>query len=204
GGYGGDQSYGGNQGYGADSSDDFSEDMTVEQITQRMLGSNYNTASLGIANLQVPEVSQRDLDGFDMGDLQRSAEAFGDDGAMTERGLFGFSGGHGKSKTSHQLIGGAAAWAALNWYQNRARNKGEKVSHSFIKKLMVAFAAAQAVKYVEKNSSSFQSGVARDLAIQEATRDAAAAADISFYQPTSNHDYRTYNYGEGASYDNGF
>ncbi|KAJ2845629.1 hypothetical protein J3B02_004630 [Coemansia erecta] len=172
--------------------------MSAEEIASRMLGSSSNGE---LANLQVPEVSQRDLQGFDVADLERSAGAFGVDGGVTERGLFGFNGGHGKSKTSHQLIGGAAAWAALNWYQNKSRNEGKKVSHSFLKKLMVAFAAAQAVKYCEKNSSSFQTGISRDLAIQEATRSAAAAADMRFYKPTE-YQYNEFKNGESTSYDN--
>ncbi|KAJ2706604.1 hypothetical protein FB645_001479 [Coemansia sp. IMI 203386] len=178
--------------------DNLDENMPVGELASRLLGSN--TGEFG--NLNVPEVSQRDLDGLDAGDLQRSFDMFGSNDEVTERGLFSFGGGNGQSKTSHQLIGGAAAWAALNWYQNKSRNEGKKVSHSFIKKLVVAFAAAQAVKYCEKNSSSFQSGVSRDLAIQEATRNAAAMADQSYYQQDNQYQYKSFSNGEAAGYDN--
>ncbi|KAJ2753112.1 hypothetical protein GGI19_003357 [Coemansia pectinata] len=114
---------------------------------------------------------------------------------ITERGIFDGFGGNGKSKKSHQLLGGAAAWAALNWYQTKSRNQGKKVSHGFAKKLMVAFAAAQAIKYWEQNSKSFQNGVSRDLVIAEATRSASLAADISAGDELAATTGYTYNYG---------
>lgn len=77
------------------------------------------------------------------------------------------------------FIGGAAAWAAMNWYQNKNRNEGKNVSHGFLKKLIVAFAAAKAVKYAEKNSSGFQQGLSRDI-IEDATRNASIVSDIKY------------------------
>ncbi|KAJ1823853.1 hypothetical protein LPJ60_001233 [Coemansia sp. RSA 2675] len=145
------------------------DDMPAEQVARMLLGENAYANDL--KGLQISENSTRDLNDFSMGDLQRSGED-------TERGLFS-GGGNGQSKKSHQILGGAAAWAALNWYQTKSRNQGKKVSHGFAKKLMVAFAAAQAIKYWEKNSKSFQNGVSRDLVIAEATRSASIAADIS-------------------------
>ncbi|KAJ2025733.1 hypothetical protein H4S03_008801, partial [Coemansia sp. S3946] len=181
--YGGQQSYGDNQyneQYGGkqkpqafDFDIDFDKvtDASTEQVARMLLGQNQYANEL--TGLQISTNSARDLQDFDMKDLEESSRD------ITERGIFDGFGGNGKSKKSHQLLGGAAAWAALNWYQTKSRNQGKKVSHGFAKKLMVAFAAAQAIKYWEKNSKSFQNGVSRDLVIAEATRSASLAADIS-------------------------
>ncbi|KAJ2626505.1 hypothetical protein GGF44_005011, partial [Coemansia sp. RSA 1694] len=81
---------------------------------------------------------------------------------------------------------------------------GKKVSHGFAKKMIVAFAAAQAIKYWEKNSKSFQNGVSRDLVIADATRSASIAADISAGDELANTGYK-YDYsnkgGEADSFD---
>ncbi|KAJ2782299.1 hypothetical protein GGI15_002956 [Coemansia interrupta] len=182
---------------------DFSEDMSVEALVSKFSGGSVDPTAL--SQVKVSDTTARDLEGFDMDEMralgQRSLDADGD--MDLDRGLFsGFGGGHGESKKTHQLIGGAAAWAAVNWYQNKSRNEGKKVNHGFIKKLVVAFAAAQAIKYWEKNSGSFQQGVSRDRAIQEATRNASLAADM--LDPNiapQGYDYKTYNTGEGASFD---
>ncbi|KAJ2493266.1 hypothetical protein IWW37_000729 [Coemansia sp. RSA 2050] len=147
------------------------DDTSPEQVARMMLGEK-NPYANDLKGLKISENSTRDLKDFNMKDLEDSSRD-------TERGLFSGFGGNGKSKKSHQLLGGAAAWAALNWYQTKSRNQGKKVSHGFAKKLMVAFAAAQAIKYWEQNSKSFQNGVSRDLVIAEATRSASIAADIS-------------------------
>ncbi|KAJ1997625.1 hypothetical protein GGI04_002108 [Coemansia thaxteri] len=178
--------------------DALNENDSPEDIARMILGNDDGNFD-AVQGLEVTENSQRGLADFDMDSLEDS-----------DRGLFsGFGGGHGQTKTSHQLIGGAAAWAAVNWYQNKARNQGKKVSHSFAKKLVIAFAAAQAIKYWEKNSGSFQQGVrTRDLAVAEATRSASMAADIRFGADQAADTGYKYDYsakgGEADSFDGGY
>ncbi|KAJ2062345.1 hypothetical protein GGI17_002463 [Coemansia sp. S146] len=167
--------------------DKVTDKTTTEQLARMMLGKNQFANEL--TGLETSTNSARDLKDFDMKDLEESSRD------ITERGIFDGFGGNGKSKKSHQLLGGAAAWAALNWYQTKSRNQGKKVSHGFAKKLMVAFAAAQAIKYWEQNSKSFQNGVSRDLVIAEATRSASLAADISAGDELAATTGYTYNYG---------
>ncbi|KAI7833493.1 hypothetical protein BX661DRAFT_178489 [Kickxella alabastrina] len=182
---------------------DFDENMSVEDITRQLSGGSIDPAAL--SNVHVNQNSARDLEGFDMAGFEEFQNLVGQDGEFNEegsRGMFGFGGGNagGKSKTSHQLLGGAAAWAALNWYQTKAQNEGKKVNHGFIKKLLVAFAATQAVKYFEKSSHNFQSGVSRDLAIEQATKDASMIADIKF-PDYGTHTYKAVAGGEASGFD---
>ncbi|KAJ1735635.1 hypothetical protein LPJ61_000430 [Coemansia biformis] len=149
--------------------------------------------------VQPVETSARDLADFDIDEFERE---FGS--ADMSRGIFGFDSGHGKSKTSHQLIGGAAAWAAFKWYENWKRNtKGEKVNHSFIKKMLTAVAVAQVIKIAEKRSSSFQEGVSRDLAVEQAVRDIGRISDIKYSGPDTSHVYSDVHGGEADSFNAG-
>ncbi|KAJ2450863.1 hypothetical protein EV183_003999 [Coemansia sp. RSA 2336] len=171
------QSYGGNQSAGGLEGIDpsmFSEYDSVNSMVEKML--NDPSLSGSLPPIETHETSQREIGDFDFDSF---ANEFGS--GDSERGLFGFGGGHGKSKTSHQLIGGAAAWAAFKWYENwKVNTKGEKVNHSFIKKILTAFAAAQAIKFAEQRSSSFQGGLSREVAINEATQYAGRVADVKY------------------------
>ncbi|KAI8320095.1 hypothetical protein GQ54DRAFT_9246 [Martensiomyces pterosporus] len=179
---------------------DFDENADVSQIARQLLGDSSNADAL--RGIVVPETSERDLGDFDPDDLERSFQQFQEAGGESgERGFFGFGDGPGKAKKSHQLIGGAAAWSALSWYQQKQKNQGKKVSHGTLKKMLVAFAAAKAVKYWEKSGGA-QSGMPRDLAIQQATRDAANLADTKFAddsQPKYNYSHASG--GEADSFD---
>ncbi|KAJ2748867.1 hypothetical protein IWQ56_007353 [Coemansia nantahalensis] len=171
---------------------------SVNDILGQLLNDRDLSYSLG--DIQPEESSKRDLDGFDMDAFERE---FGS--ADGSRGMFGLGGGSGKSKTTHQLIGGAAAWAAFNWYENWKKNtKGEKVNHSFIKKLLTAVAVSQAIKIAEKRSSTFQEGLhTRDLAIKEATRNISLISSTrysEYSQPNTGYQYNQYSYGEAANF----
>ncbi|KAJ2821143.1 hypothetical protein GGI24_004299, partial [Coemansia furcata] len=178
--------------------EDFDENTTPEQMARAMLGKDTNPGNL-------KEVLVKDTT-RDLMENKYELADFAKDSENVDRGLFdSFSGGNGKSKTSHQLLGGAAAWAALNWYQNKSRNQGKKVSHGFAKKLIVAFAAAQAIKHWEKSSSSFQQGVSREAVIAEATRSASIAADMEMGKELAANTGYSYDYnskgGEADSFD---
>ncbi|KAJ1741276.1 hypothetical protein LPJ68_002987 [Coemansia sp. RSA 1086] len=171
----------------------FNDYDSVNTMVEKML--NDPSLSGSLPPIETHETSQREIGDFDFDDF---ANEFGS--GDSERGLFGFGAGHGKSKTSHQLIGGAAAWAAFKWYENwKVNTKGEKVNHSFIKKVLTAFAAAQAIKFAEQRSSSFQGGLTRDVAIREATQYAGRVADVK-YPDYESADY-TVKGGQADSYD---
>lgn len=54
-----------------------------------------------------------------------------------------------KGHFGHELLAGAASFAAMKKFQQEQRNKGEKVSHSFAKETIAAFAGAEAEKLAE-------------------------------------------------------
>ncbi|KAJ2541464.1 hypothetical protein EV175_006140 [Coemansia sp. RSA 1933] len=183
----------------------FTGNESTEEIARMLMGGSANSDVIN--NLGAYEEKARALpdESFSMDEFYSKYGQMSDN---AERGIFGFGGGsnfNGESKKSHQLLGGAAAWAALNWYQNKSRNEGKKVSHSFIKKLLVAFAASQAVKYWEKNSSSFQSGIPRDLVVEEATRNAIQVANIEYPDTDTGYTYKRAGAGgEANSFDASF
>ncbi|KAJ1933885.1 hypothetical protein FBU59_005881, partial [Linderina macrospora] len=200
-----DQGY--NQGYGQQGGysqggyeqDNFDENASVADLARQFLGDSANSDALN--NLYVPETSARDLGDFDPDDIERSFREFQDAGGEGERGLFGFGNGSGQVKKSHQLIGGAAAWSALSWYQQRQKNQGKQVKHSTLKKMLVAFATAKAIKYWEKSGGA-QSGMPRDVVIQQATRDAANLADTKFADDSQpQYNYQQQHGGEADSFD---
>ncbi|KAJ1789867.1 hypothetical protein LPJ62_002217, partial [Coemansia sp. RSA 2167] len=196
--------YGGNQGQ-SDKLDManidpsmFNENDSINDMVARILGDPSMATSL--PDIEAYQGS-RDLNAVDNFNMDEFEQEFGSVGAGDgQRGLFGFGGGNGKSKTSHQIIGGAAAWAAFNWYENwKVNTKGEKMKHGFIKKLLTAFAAAQAVKFAEQKSSGFQGGLSRDVAIQEATNYADHVADAKYQNHSVDYTVRG---GEADNYDN--
>ncbi|KAJ2375371.1 hypothetical protein IW150_002581, partial [Coemansia sp. RSA 2607] len=84
--------------------DEFTEEMSVHDLVERFSGGNVDPAAL--SKVKVLEDTSRDLPGFDMDEMrslgQRSLNSDGD--VDLDRGLFGFGGGHGESKKTHQLI----------------------------------------------------------------------------------------------------
>ncbi|KAJ2338316.1 hypothetical protein GGF43_006910, partial [Coemansia sp. RSA 2618] len=103
----GQQSQGGE--LGGFTPDMFNEGESVNDMVAKMLNDPSMASSL--PNIDGYQGSRDITAGqdFNMDEFERE---FGGDAG--ERGLFSGFGGHGKSKTSHQLIGGAAAWAAYN------------------------------------------------------------------------------------------
>ncbi|KAJ2610767.1 hypothetical protein H4S08_003458 [Coemansia sp. RSA 1365] len=174
-------------------------DLPVDKLVGQILGDA--KASASVRGLRVHENSARDLEDFDMNAFEREFGIAGDD---VNRGIFGFDTGRGESKKSHQLIGGAAAWAAFKWYENwKLNTKGEKVNHSFIKKALTAFAVAQVIKISEQKSSGFQHGMTRDVAIQEATRNISRIADIKYPDYNTGYQYQETHGGEADSFNAG-
>ncbi|KAG0208213.1 hypothetical protein BGX28_000740 [Mortierella sp. GBA30] len=165
---------------------DFDENMDVNALARHFAGETSHAEAFN--NIQVPETNARDLHDFDPNDIERSHREFQAAGGESERGMFGFGDGSGKAKKSHQLIGkypnlgGAAAWEAMKWYQNRQKKQGKKVHHSTLRKMFVAFATAKAVKWWEKSGGG-QSGMSREAVVEQAARDAAALADTKFSEP---------------------
>ncbi|KAJ1799733.1 hypothetical protein LPJ59_001622 [Coemansia sp. RSA 2399] len=201
--YGQQQQGGGyNQSQGDFDLSGFTGNESTEELARMMMGGSGNSDVIN--NLGAYEEKARALpdENFSMDEFNSKYGRMSD---SAERGIFGFGGGsnfQGESKTSHQLLGGAAAWAALNWYQNKERGQGKRVSHGFIKKLLVAFAASQAVKYWEKNSSSFQAGLPRDLVVEEATRNAIQVANIEYPDTDTGYTYKSAGAGgEASSFD---
>ncbi|EPS40006.1 hypothetical protein H072_6261 [Dactylellina haptotyla CBS 200.50] len=54
-----------------------------------------------------------------------------------------------KGKRSHELIAGAAAFAAFHAFENHQKAQGKPVSHALAKELLAAFAAAEVEKLIE-------------------------------------------------------
>ncbi|OLY82934.1 hypothetical protein AYI68_g2938 [Smittium mucronatum] len=190
--------YGNNNAGG--SMDDFNipdGDLSVDDYMR--IFSNGDTQ--GVGSISVPDnVGSRDLEGFDINELQQNAAMMDQYGQSGDRGIF--DAGRGKSSKTHQVIAGAAAWQALKWYENKQKRSGKRVSHSTLKKMLAAFAAAKAVKYFE-TSGNLQSGMSRDVVAQTAARDAVFAMESKFADDSQ--PQYTYNDndagGEAASFD---
>ncbi|KAL1405164.1 hypothetical protein Q8F55_008789 [Vanrija albida] len=73
---------------------------------------------------------------------------------------------------SHELIGGAAAFAAARAYEQRQARDGAPPNHQLAKELLAAFAGAEVDKLVETRGLDF---VDREQAKREAQRQAEAA-----------------------------
>ncbi|KAF3920235.1 hypothetical protein AA313_de0207365 [Arthrobotrys entomopaga] len=54
-----------------------------------------------------------------------------------------------QGKRSHEILAGAAAFAALRAFEARQREQGKPVSHALAKELLAAFAAAEVEKLIE-------------------------------------------------------
>ncbi|KAK3945154.1 hypothetical protein QBC46DRAFT_372915 [Diplogelasinospora grovesii] len=60
-----------------------------------------------------------------------------------------------KSKFSHELIGGAAAFEAMHLWEKEQRKEGKTVSHGFAKEAIAAIAGAEADKLIETKGMDF-------------------------------------------------
>ena len=63
------------------------------------------------------------------------------------------SGHRHEGKLSHELLAGAAAFAAFHEFQKHQREQGRPVSHALAKDLLAAFAAAEADKLLESRGA---------------------------------------------------
>ncbi|CAF3328870.1 unnamed protein product [Rotaria socialis] len=60
-----------------------------------------------------------------------------------------------KSSWTHELVAGAAGFAAMKAYEDHCRDTGETVSHGKMKELLAGFAAAEADNLVETQGLDF-------------------------------------------------
>ncbi|RSH86238.1 uncharacterized protein EHS24_004476 [Apiotrichum porosum] len=73
---------------------------------------------------------------------------------------------------SHELIGGAAAFAAARAYEQKQEREGKPANHALAKELLAAFAGAEVDKLAETKGLSF---LDREKAKHEAKKQAEAA-----------------------------
>ncbi|PVU93182.1 hypothetical protein BB561_003423 [Smittium simulii] len=187
-----------NQGSNYDQGDDFDldENMSVEQMAAVIAGGD-----VGLSNIDIPDsVGSRDLEGFDINQLQKDFDMMEQSGGGSDRGFF--DAGKGKSSTMHQVIAGAAAWQAMKWFENKQKHSGKKVSHSTLKKFVAAFAAAKAVKYFQ-TSGNMQSGISREAVANQAARDAVLGLESKIADDSQpQYDYsNSAGQGEASSFD---
>ncbi|CAF1050979.1 unnamed protein product [Adineta ricciae] len=62
---------------------------------------------------------------------------------------------HHKASWTHELIGGAAGFAAMKAYEDHCRREGQHVSHAFMKEMLAGFAAAEVDKLFETKGLDF-------------------------------------------------
>ncbi|CAM0136468.1 hypothetical protein VKS41_006716 [Umbelopsis sp. WA50703] len=60
-----------------------------------------------------------------------------------------------KSHLSHELIAGAASFAAVRAYEEKCKREGRPNNHAFAKELLAGFAAAEADKLIETKGLDF-------------------------------------------------
>ncbi|KAK0549544.1 hypothetical protein OC845_003082 [Tilletia horrida] len=60
-----------------------------------------------------------------------------------------------EGKFSHELVGGAAAFAAMKAYEDHQRKEGKPVNHAFAKELIAGFAGAEIDKLFETKGLDF-------------------------------------------------
>ncbi|GAB5593332.1 hypothetical protein Unana1_08232 [Umbelopsis nana] len=60
-----------------------------------------------------------------------------------------------KSKLSHELIAGAASFAAVKAWEDKCKREGRPANHAFAKELLAGFAAAEADKLIETKGLDF-------------------------------------------------
>ncbi|KAK6356829.1 hypothetical protein TWF718_001169 [Orbilia javanica] len=86
------------------------------------------------------------------------------------------------AKLSHELLAGAAAFAAFREFQKHQREQGRPVSHALAKELLAAFAAAQADKLIETR------GVEKWEEYREKAREEAREKSKEMYQDRYEHE----------------
>ncbi|KAK1761015.1 hypothetical protein QBC47DRAFT_368832 [Echria macrotheca] len=60
-----------------------------------------------------------------------------------------------KSKFSHELVGGAAAFEAMHLWEKQQRKEGNEVNHGFAKEALAALAGAETDKLFETKGLDF-------------------------------------------------
>ncbi|KAH8548018.1 hypothetical protein BGW37DRAFT_431820 [Umbelopsis sp. PMI_123] len=60
-----------------------------------------------------------------------------------------------KAKFSHELIAGAASFAAVKAWEDHQRREGKTVNHAFAKEMLAAFAGAEIDKLIETRGLNF-------------------------------------------------
>ncbi|KAI8583929.1 hypothetical protein K450DRAFT_220654 [Umbelopsis ramanniana AG] len=86
--------------------------------------------------------------------------------------------GH-KSSWSHELIGGAAGFAAMKAYEAKEAREGKPQSHAFAKELIAGIAAAEADKLFETKGLNF---IDREKAKHEAKNNAIKMYEEKYEQ----------------------
>lgn len=82
-----------------------------------------------------------------------------------------------RSKFSHELIGGAAAFEAMHIWENERRREGKPVSHAFAREALAALAGAEADKLFETRGLDF---IDREEAKHHARRQAEDLYDRQY------------------------
>ncbi|OMH81370.1 Protein lifeguard 1 [Zancudomyces culisetae] len=186
-------------GYGQPDLDSLDENLSVEQYAAIFSGGS----DTGLGRIEVKEsVGARDLEGFDMDQMQRDFESMQALEGGDDRGLFGGSSKSGSYSKMHALIAGAAAYQAVKYFENKQKKQGKKMSHSTLKKMVAGFAAAMAVKHFEK-AGNMQAGLTRDVVAQQAADRAIVGLESQIADSSQpQYNYSNYGGGEASSYDN--
>ena len=66
-----------------------------------------------------------------------------------------YGGEQHQARFSHELIGGAAAFAGFKAFEDHQRKEGKVVNHAFAKELLVGFAGAEIDKLAETKGEDF-------------------------------------------------
>ncbi|CAF0902656.1 unnamed protein product [Adineta steineri] len=82
-----------------------------------------------------------------------------------------------ESSWTHELIGGAAGFAAMKAYEDHVRSTGEQVSHPLMKEMLAGFAAAEVDKLFETKGLDF---LDREEAKRQAVQQAHAIAEEKY------------------------
>ena len=79
------------------------------------------------------------------------------------------NGGHHKASWTHELIAGAAGFAALQAYEHHIAATGITPSHALMKELLAGFAAAEVMKLIEtRGLDAIDAAKAKHQATQQA------------------------------------
>ncbi|CAF1409843.1 unnamed protein product [Adineta steineri] len=103
---------------------------------------------------------------------------------------------HHKASWTHELIGGAAGFAAMKAYEDHVRSTGEKVSHPLMKEMLAGFAAAEVDRLFETKGLDF---LDREKAKRRAIDQAHHIANEQ-YGPGGTFNYEQNQYGSAQNY----